>query len=1395
MLRQPPDILITTPESLFLLLTSRARAILALGRDGDRRRDPRPGGDEARRAPRALARAARGGRRPAAAADRPLGDAAAARGGGALPGGRRGRADVDAAAGHDRRRRGEEGLRPAGRGAGRGHVAAGRGRSSRRRARSPRGRRASSSAARSGPRSTRASSSSCARTARRSSSSTAAAWPSGWPPRSTSSPASRSPAPTTARSPASSGCEIEDALKAGRLPALVATSSLELGHRHGRGRPRGPDRDAALGRERDAADRPGQPPGGGGLARGHLPQVPRRPARERGDHAGHEAGRGRGDARPREPARRARPAARGDGGAGRAHGGRALRARPPRRALRRARPGAVRGRARHALRALPLGRVRGAAAARRLGPAARHRARPREGAQRLVVAERRHHPRPRASTASSSPTGEGAGRRVGELDEEMVFESRAGEVFVLGASSWRITEITRDRVLVRARPRRAGQDAVLEGGPRRAAGGAGPRHRPAHPRAARGARGTRRRRGSASEHDLDPQAAREPARLPRRAARGDRRRCPTTARSSSSAPATRWGTGGCASSRPGAAACTRPGRSPSRRSLRRAGRGRGRDDLERRRDRAPPARARAPARRRRPPARARGDRGPRRARAGRHEPVRRALPRGGGPGAAPARGAGPGQRTPLWMQRKRAHDLLQVAARYPSFPIVLEAYRECLRDVFDLPGLVALAAPRAAPRDPPRHRRHPDAVALLGLAPLRLRRQLPLRRRRARSPSGGRRRSPWTRRSCASCSARRSCGSCSTGDALAELELALQCLDASAPGHEPDRLHDLLLRLGDLTLDEIAARVAPAARRRRRGGRAGVARRARARAAGDPRSGSPARSASPPPRTRGACATRSASRPRRACPPPSSSRQPRRAARPRLALRPHPRPLHARPTSPAATALGRGARRSPRSARCAKDGRVLEGEFRPGGRAASGAGRTCSRTLRRRSLAALRKQVEPAEPDGARAGCSSTGRASARGPRPARAAAPTRSSTWSSSSRARSFPASILERDVLPARLPGYRPEDLDTLSAAGEVVWVGLGALGDRDGRIALFLADDLPLLLPPRPRGAAEATCTNGIREHLGPARGVASSASSSTRPGGGLARPVARRAVGPGLGGRGHERHPGGAARLPRRARARGRSAAAGSAALPLAPAGPALGGGPLEPARRSPRRAPIADREDEGPRRAAPRRATASSPATRSPSRRCPGGFSAVYPVLRALEEAGRIRRGYFVAGLGGLQFADPGALERLRALREPRPPRSRAAVVLAATDPANPYGAALPWPPERRTRASQRAAGAARRPRGRSARGRGRAAAAARPPLLPDDEPARSRAAQAAAQALRRWCEATARPALGWAVGEGEALAEGPLAPFLAEAGFVRSGPGFRVTPRDSAGPGPQGPSV
>jgi ATP-dependent Lhr-like helicase len=185
---------------------------------------------------------------------------------------------------------------------------------------------------------------------------------------------------------------------------------------------------------------------------------------------------------------------------------------------------------------------------------------------------------------------------------------------------------------------------------------------------------------------------------------------------------------------------------------------------------------------------------------------------------------------------------------------------------------------------------------------------------------------------------------------------------------------------------------------------------------------------------------------------------------------------------------------------------------------------------------------------------------------------------------------------------------------------------------------------------------------------------------------------------------------------------------------------------------------------------------------------PGGFSAVYPVLKALEEAGRIRRGYFVAGLGGLQFADPGAIDRLRALLEPDPEAAQA-VVLAAADPANPYGAALAWPTTEEVRLARVAGQHLVLVDGAVAAALSRGARQVTA-LLPDEEPARSRVASAAARALRAWCETTGRSALGWAVGEGEALGHSPLSPFLAEAGFIRSGPGFRLVRPSGGAPRP-----
>jgi ATP-dependent Lhr-like helicase len=182
---------------------------------------------------------------------------------------------------------------------------------------------------------------------------------------------------------------------------------------------------------------------------------------------------------------------------------------------------------------------------------------------------------------------------------------------------------------------------------------------------------------------------------------------------------------------------------------------------------------------------------------------------------------------------------------------------------------------------------------------------------------------------------------------------------------------------------------------------------------------------------------------------------------------------------------------------------------------------------------------------------------------------------------------------------------------------------------------------------------------------------------------------------------------------------------------------------------------------------------------------PGGFSSVYPVAKAMEEAGRVRRGYFVAGLGAAQFALPGADDRLRALREAPPREESRTFVLAATDPASPYGAAVPCP-EREGARPQRAAGA------QVILHDGRLAAwisrAERNLLtfLPESEPEASETAAAIASALARLVESGKRRALLIAKVDGGDPAASPLATFLSEAGFLAGSRGYlkRTLPRE-----------
>jgi ATP-dependent Lhr-like helicase len=296
------------------------------------------------------------------------------------------------------------------------------------------------------------------------------------------------------------------------------------------------------------------------------------------------------------------------------------------------------------------------------------------------------------------------------------------------------------------------------------------------------------------------------------------------------------------------------------------------------------------------------------------------------------------------------------------------------------------------------------------------------------------------------------------------------------------------------------------------------------------------------------------------------------------------------------------------------------------------------------------------------------------------------------------IPASVLERDVLPARVPGYAPRLLDELGAMGEVAWVGRGSLGRDDGRIALY-RPGRETLRPARPIDANDDPATrptterhDRIREHLA-TRGASFYRAIHAAAGGGSDRDMldalwdlvwagevtndtfaplrALRWKRPSGSG------PGATRGRPGRLTALGPPEAAGRWSL----VEPIEGVAPTERVHAQ----ALALLERHG---VLTREAVAAEGLE--------GGFAGVYPILRAMEEAGRIRRGYFVDGLGAAQFALGGALDRLRAVRDGDDGAGTPMVhVLAAADPADPYGAALAWP--RRgdgdRRPFQRAAGA------------------------------------------------------------------------------------------------------
>ncbi|MCQ4082927.1 ATP-dependent helicase [Streptomyces sp. RB6PN25] len=635
----------------------------------------------------------------------------------------------------------------------------------------------------------------------------------------------------------------------------------------------------------------------------------------------------------------------------------------------------------------------------------------------------------------------------------------------------------------------------------------------------------------------------------------------------------------------------------------------------------------------------------------------------------------PGKRTPLWQQRQRAAQLLQVASEFGSFPIVLEAVRECLQDVFDVPGLAELMGDIESRKvrlvEVTTPEPSPFARSLLFgyVAQFLYEGDSPLAERRAAALS-------LDSRLLAELLGQAELRELLDAEVMADLERELQWLTEERKVKDAEGVADLLRLLGPLTDAELAERGAQpqwpreleAARRAMRVRIAGAEHWAAVEDAG---------------RLRDALGT--------ALPVgiPEAFTEPVKDPMGDLVAR------FARTHGPftaadAAARLGLGpAVAEGTLQRLAADGRVVQGEFRPEGVGHEWCDAGVLRRLRRRSLAALRQELEPV-------------------PAPALASFLPRWQHVGTDSlrgidgllraveqlQGAAVPASALEKLVLPSRVMGYTPAMLDELTAAGEVVWAGAGALPGKDGWISLHLAESAPLLLPePHPlelspvhRAVLEALsggyglffrqiaehvragvpeCTDPelaeaiweltwsgrltndtlapLRALLGSGRTAGSTAHRAPRAiprgryGSRLARPTASRTGPPTTAGR--------------------------WSLLPPGEPDPTLRAHALAHT--------LLDRHG-----VVTRGAVAAEGVE--------GGFSAAYRVLSAFEESGQARRGYVVEGLGAAQFAMDGAVDRLRAVhiareREEVHGTAPRAVVLAAADPANAYGAALPWP--------------------------------------------------------------------------------------------------------------------
>jgi len=617
----------------------------------------------------------------------------------------------------------------------------------------------------------------------------------------------------------------------------------------------------------------------------------------------------------------------------------------------------------------------------------------------------------------------------------------------------------------------------------------------------------------------------------------------------------------------------------------------------------------------------------------------------------------PGQRSPLWAQRLKAQNLLATVRKYPSFPLVLETYRQALADVFDLPGLTALLGDirsRAVAVDEVETKSaSPFARSLVFayVAAYLYEQDAPLAERRAQALT-------LDRALLAELLGQAELRELIDPEVLAQLERELQHLPEDYRARDPDELHDLLRRLGDLTEQELAERATEdptgwlrELERQRRAVPVTLTGERRWISAEDAGLYRDALGVSSP------------------------------AGLPDSFLQPVERPLelllrrYARHRGPFLTADParryklRPAQVEPALRALEADGALVRGEIRPGGAELDWCDTEVLRRLKRRTLARLRDAVAPVDaatlalflPVWQDIGSERQG--------------PERLAEAIAQLQGLALPWSLWSTSILPRRVPGFRLDMLDMLAASGAVVWVGRGAIGPRDGRIALYTRRKVRELLvaeadyePPsevhraildclRRQGAsflleiqdAVAAQVAGIsakdlratlwdlvwagritNDTFAPLRALGH--RSSGRRGRRLGEPLA--------GGRW--------------------SLVAGLSARSTNPTARALAQVEMLLERYGVVSRECAVAED------------------------IPGGYASLYRVLKEMEDQGKVRRGYFVEGLSGSQFAHPGAVDRLRACRQEAEERDRPVTpddirILAAPDPANPYGALIPWP--------------------------------------------------------------------------------------------------------------------